>query len=145
MRMSLAMIGLSACALVAGGAAAQRGGGGVVGVPLDSERMVNGVDVGCTGIGQTREDPRWLAYSVRIEFSNPARELLANEGVTVTTSAGRPVVAVTCEGPWILFKLPPGAYRAKAWLPGPPTPPATASFRAPATGQARVEVQFARP
>jgi len=113
-----------------------------VALPLDQERNVDGVGVACTGIGQTKADPRWLAYSVRLEFSNPAREYLANEAVAVSDPSGRRMVAVSCEGPWILVKLPAGAYRATAWLPRSPESPVSASFRAPAKGQLRVVLQF---
>jgi hypothetical protein len=106
------------------------------------ERTVGDVGVACTGIGQSKHDPRWLSYSVRLEFSDPAREYLANEAVAVSTAAGRELAAVKCEGPWILFKLPPGAYKATGWLPGSPLAPVSPSFRVPAKGQLRLVLQF---
>lgn len=129
--------GLAGANMAAGGAR-----DGAVAVPLDSEQVVNAVSVACTGIGQTKADPRWLAYSTRIEFSNPAREYLANEGVAVFNAAGARLASVTCEGPWLLFKLPPGAYRAEAWLLDQPAASSSASFRAPAKGQLRLVMQF---
>jgi hypothetical protein len=52
------------------------------------------------------------------------------------------LVAVSCEGPWILLRLVPGAYKAKGWLPRWPDRPVSATFRAPAKGQLRLVLQF---
>ena len=83
--------------------------GPVPAVPLDGERTIDGV--GCTGIGQSKTEPRWSAYSVRVEFSNPAREYLANGAVEVFDRSGHSLTAMRCEGPWILLRLPPGTYK----------------------------------
>ena len=39
--------------------------GGAVNLPIDRPTTVGGVEVACTGIGQTRTDPKWPAYPVR--------------------------------------------------------------------------------
>jgi hypothetical protein len=117
----------------------------VVKAPLDQERVIDGVSVGCTGIGQSKNEPRWLGYSVRLEFSDPTGAYLANEVVAVSDARGRRLVAVSCEGPWILLRLPPGEYQAKGWLPNSPGQPVSASFRAPARGQLRRVLQFPNP
>jgi hypothetical protein len=138
----IALGGLASVTFASIAAAAGTAREGAVVVPLDAERVVNGVAAACTGIGQTKSDPRWLAYSTRIEFSNPAREYLANEGVAVFNAAGERLASVTCEGPWVLLKLAPGAYRAEAWLRDQPAASSSAKFRAPAKGQLRVVMQF---
>jgi len=124
----------------ASGALAQPGP--VPAVPLDGERTVDGVGVGCTGIGQSKTEPRWGAYSVRVEFSNPAREYLANGAVEVFDRSGHSLTAVRCEGPWILLRLPPGTYRIKGWLVGQPAEPREASVHPPAKGQAQLILTF---
>ena len=111
-------------------------------VALDAETTVNGVPVACTGVGQTKADPKWLAYSVRLEFSNPARDYLADEAVAVSDAKGRRLAAMSCEGPWILLKLPPGPYTVEGWLPGAAAATAHAAFRAPAKGQLRLVLVF---
>ncbi|HEY5071025.1 MAG TPA: hypothetical protein VII63_03240 [Caulobacteraceae bacterium] len=111
-------------------------------VGLDQERNIDGVGVACTGVGQTKADPHWLTYSVRLEFSNPSQEYLADEAAAVFDASGHRLAAVSCEGPWILFKLPPGAYRALGWLPGAANRPVGANFRAPAKGQLRLVLRF---
>ena len=113
-----------------------------VAVPLDGEITVGGVGGGCTGIGQTKDDPKWLTYPVRIEFSNPRREYLADADVEVATARGRPLVSVSCEGAWVLLRLPPGSYSVRAKLNNSKTPAATIKVRAPAHGQARAVVVF---
>jgi hypothetical protein len=133
---------LAAIALGAAGAAWGQSRGPVRNVPLDAARTVDGVDVACTGIGQSKADPRWNAYSVRVEFANPAREYLANVVVEVSDASGQSLAAVRCEGPWVLLRLPPRAYRLKAWLVGQRAEPRETSFRAPAKGQTRLILTF---
>jgi hypothetical protein len=111
-------------------------------IALDTETIVDGVGVGCTGIGQTKFDPRWSAYSVRIEFSDAQNAYLADEVATVWDAQGRAIASVGCEGPWILFKLPAGAYRVEGRLTDQTAQPRTASFNAPARGQLRVILKF---
>jgi hypothetical protein len=111
-------------------------------VPLDQQVTINGVDVGCTGIGQSKDDPKWLAYPVRLEFADPKQDYLANERVTLASGAGAPLLDVACEGPWVLMKLPPGRpYKVTADVPG--APPQTATVRAPVHGQKRFVMTFA--
>ena len=110
--LSCTLLAGAALTLLAGPASAQP-----VPLRLDRETVVNGIGVGCTGIGQTKDAPRWNAYSVRIEFADSQRGLLADE--TLTLSQGGAVIAsVSCEGPWILLKLPPGAYQVSGTAPG---------------------------
>jgi hypothetical protein len=111
-------------------------------VPLDSEATVNGVGVGCTGVGQTKLDPRWAAYPVRIEFSDAENAYLADETITVWNASGDPILTVSCEGPWILLKLPPGAYRVEGRIRNPAVQPRTATFRPPSRGQMRLVLKF---
>jgi hypothetical protein len=110
--------------------------------PLDGSIVIAGVEVGCTGIGQTKNDPKWLAYPVRLEFADPSHAYLANERVILIAPGGERLFEVACEGPWILMKLPPGRpYKVIAEVPG--APPQTAVIRAPAHGQQRVVLTFA--
>src|SRR5579871_3713984 len=93
---------LTAVTLAATGAAAQP-----VRLQLDQETEVNGVPVACTGVGQTKSDPKWLAYPVRLEFAQTGGAYVADETVEIMTASGAAVVSLDCEGPWILLKLPP--------------------------------------
>jgi hypothetical protein len=111
-------------------------------VALDQETNVSGVPVACTGIGQTKDDPRWLRYPVRVEFSNAHNEYFANVEIAVWDRSGRPVVSVSCNGPWILLDLPPGRYRIEGRLLDVAAKPRTAPFSPPTHGQMRLVLQF---
>lgn len=111
-------------------------------VPVDAATQVNGVDVACTGIGlAAREDSRWAAFSVRVEVSNARNEYLLGADVTVRDRTGRSLVEVHCDAPWVLLRLPPGAYRVDAAVAGAGAP-RSAPFSAPDKGQLRVVLQF---
>jgi hypothetical protein len=133
---------VSLCATVAflattAGAAAQPAA-----VPLDGEASVGGVDVGCTGVGESKLDPKWEAYPVRVEFSDANNAYLANEVLSVRSAAGAELLTVSCEGPWILLKLPAGRYSVVGRVPGTSAQPRTATFRPPSHGQMRVVLKF---
>lgn len=111
-------------------------------IPVDAETSVNGVPVACTGIGQVRDDPRWLAYPVRVEFSDGRNAYLAGEVVQVRAKDGRPLLNAECDAPWLLLKLPPGRYTVEARIPGSSARPRSAQVTPPAHGQIRVVLQF---
>lgn len=111
-------------------------------LPVDAETTINGVQLVCTGIGQTRDDPRWQAYPVRIEFSNARNEYLVGGAITVRDTAGRELFSASCDAPWILLRLPKGAYRVEGRMPGAGVRSRSASFAPPAAGQLRVVLQF---
>lgn len=113
-------------------------------VHLDTEVTVGGVGVACTGIGQTKDEPRWLAYPVRLEFADAKANYLAGEVVTLSQGKGAPIFEVSCEGPWLLLKLPAGrSYRVDATLTEyKAAQPRSATVKAPSHGQARFVLTF---
>jgi hypothetical protein len=113
-----------------------------VAVPIDGEASVNGVAVGCTGVGESKLDPKWLAYPVRVEFSDASNAYLANEVLTVSSAGGGELLSVFCEGPWILLKLAPGTYRIEGRVQGTDAKIETATVRPPSHGQMRVVLKF---
>lgn len=113
-----------------------------VALPVDAETKVNGVDLACTGIGQTRDDPRWGAYGVRVEFSNARNEYLAGAAMELRDRTGREILSVSCDAPWILLRLPPGGYSVEGRLLESTAKPRSATFKPPAQGQTRVVLQF---
>jgi hypothetical protein len=113
-------------------------------IPLDSERAIGGVMIGCTGIGQQKHDPRWLAYPIQVEFARPDGAYLGDEALSVTDHSGKVLASVTCEGPWILLRPDaPGEYSFKGWLPGSTVAPSGGTFHIPAKGRARMVLHFA--
>jgi hypothetical protein len=109
---------------------------------LNAETGIAGATAACTGVGETRRDPRWLAYPVRIELANASNEYLAGAVVTVTDRRRGEVLSVSCDAPWILLKLPPGDYAAEARLLGSAARPQRASFSPPTSGQLRIVLRF---
>ena len=108
-------------------------------LPPDEPVMVNGIDVACTGVGETAQrDPRWRAYSVRIEFANADAEYLSDIELAVEQD-GRVLFNVTCDSPWVLAKLVPGQYLAKARFEEFVK---VVKLKAPKAGQARFVVRF---
>ena len=109
---------------------------------VDAATTINGVEAACTGIGQTRADPRWQAYGVRLEFSNAKNEYLVGGAVQISDASGHILLAASCDAPWVLLKLPAGDYRVEARLTSSAAAPRSARFHAPAQGQLRVVLQF---
>ena len=113
-------------------------------IPLDHETTIAGVGVACTGIGQTKDDPKWQAYPVRVEFAGPGGEYLANETLMLSDAKGAQILAVSCEGPWILLKLPVGKpYRIDGQVGRTAEVTVSAAVRAPSHGQATYVLNFA--
>lgn len=111
--------------------------------PLDQVVTVGGVEVACTGIGQTKSDPRWLEYPVRVEFSNAGAEYLVGAVVEVADTRGRTLLTVSCEGPWVLLRLKTGqSYRISAVLTESPAAGMRSSAVTVRPGQQRVVLQF---
>lgn len=123
------------------------GSGSATVVPLDSEASMRGLQVACTGVGQSKDDPKWRAYPVRVEFSNPSGAFLANGAVSIATAGGKSLASVSCEGPWILLRPTSGrgAFRVTGWLPGQGYKAVSQSFTIPAGGQQVIDLRFAEP
>ena len=113
------------------------------GIPMDTPTTIGGIETVCTGVGEQAQDPRWLAYPIRIEFSNGGAQYLSGAHVDLASTGGKPVVSVDCDGPWVLFRVVPGTYKVTATLmsqPGGGT--ASATFAAPRSGQKRIVLDF---
>jgi hypothetical protein len=111
-------------------------------VPLDTEATVSGVPVACTGVGESKLNPHWDSYPVRVEFSGADNGLLTDEALTIFDQAGAEVVSVACAGPWILLKLPPGSYRIEGRLPKTQAMPQSGYFRVTPDGPVHLELRF---
>jgi hypothetical protein len=111
-------------------------------MPIDQETSVNGIQAACTGVGDQQENSaRWSAYPVKVVVSGSGHQFFAGETVSVTRSDGSKVAQMTCNAPWVLMKLEPGAYHATVDLPGHPAK--TVAFTAPSRGQREVNVVYA--
>ena len=66
---------------------------------------VAGIESVCTGVGlDARQDPRWSSYSLKVEIAGPGGQYLGDEHLVLRQS-GKDLLALTCDGPWILFQL----------------------------------------
>ena len=111
-------------------------------IPIDRSISVGDIEAACTGVGQTRLDARWSAYPVRIEFSNMKNDYLLDATITVKNAAGAALLTASCDGPWLLLKLPKGRYSVSAVLNDAAVKPRSASFSPPDHGQMRLVLQF---
>lgn len=105
----------------------------------DKPLQLDGLEAVCTGIGsESRADPRWQAYPLKIEVAGKGGQYLGDVTLSVQ-QGGKELAAVECEGPWILFRLPAGRYQIEAQTEGK-----TARSHAivPAEGQGRVILRF---
>lgn len=112
-------------------------------VSIDTETSINGVDLACTGIGlDSRNDPRWLAYGLRVELSNARNEYLVGGIFNVRDATGRSLLEVSCDAPWLLLRLQPGAYVVEARTADREAV-RSARVSPPKVGQSRIVLQFA--
>lgn len=111
------------------------------GMAIDQETSVNGIPAACTGVGDQQENSaRWSAYPVKVVVSGTGHQFFSGETVSITKSDGSQVAQMTCNAPWVLMKLEPGAYHATVDLPGHGAK--TVAFTAPARGQREVNVIY---
>lgn len=110
-------------------------------IPSNNVTTVDGVKTVCTGVGKaSRQDPRWRAFAVRIESATPSGDYLGEVTLDVASNKGVPVLAVSCNSPWILMDLPPGAYKVTAW--SGKRGPKTVMVHASGKGQTRQVIAF---
>jgi hypothetical protein len=108
-------------------------------LPFDTPTMVDGIDAVCTGIGQdSRADPRWNAYPLKVVLAGEGGQYLGEAQVNVAAE-GETMMDVRCGGPWVLFKLAPGRYAVTATINGN-TSKSTAYVSA--TKQGRIILRF---
>src|SRR3954465_3328257 len=83
----------------------------------DTPTTINGVEAVCTGVGSSKDDPRWRAYPVKIVLATTGGANLANAHVSLG-KGGREIAALDCDAPWILLRPASGSYSATATLIG---------------------------
>jgi hypothetical protein len=108
-------------------------------LPFDTPQTMRNFEAVCTGIGSdARSDPRWSAYPLKVEIAGKEGQLLGATQVTLM-KGDEAVVSVGCAGPWVLFKVDPGAYQVKAEVQGTSV---TNRVNVSGKGQARVIMRF---
>jgi len=134
--MKFAVTGAIAAALFAVGAQAEDP------MVMDQPVTISGIETVCTGISESKLDPRWHAYPVRVEFSNKAAQYVVGAHVVLAKADGTALSQFDCPASWVLFKLAPGKYKVTASIGSGPGDTADADFSPPAKGQKRVVLRF---
>jgi hypothetical protein len=110
-------------------------------LPMDRPIHIDGLETVCTGIGESKDDPHWRKYPIRIEFSNGGAQYLS--GATVRLSRGRKTVArFDCPGAWVLLRGPSGVYRVDATIDDSQAKPVSAPFVMGTGKQKRAVLRF---
>jgi hypothetical protein len=105
----------------------------------DMPKAIDGIETACDGTTiANRNDPKWRAYSLRLEFAGKGGQYLGGE--TVTVKGGEIDLSVQCQGPWVLMKLPAGSYHVSADVPD--AGHKEMNVRVPARGQQVVLFSF---
>ena len=108
---------------------------------MDTPVQMNGLETVCTGVGETKDDPKWLSYPVRIEFSNGGAQYLS--GATVRISHGAETVgSLDCPGAWVLLRGAPGEYRVDVTIDNSSAKAVDASFRMGSGPQKPIVLRF---
>ena len=78
----------------------------------DEEGTFRGISFACAGISkESRNDPRWRAYALKISFAAAGGGYLADLDVTIRDGDGDVILEVNdCLAPWVLADLPAGNY-----------------------------------
>jgi hypothetical protein len=109
---------------------------------MDMPTDVAGIETVCTGVSlDARQDPRWAAYGLKVEIAGAGGKYLGSEKVALG-KGGQSLLEVTCDGPWLLFRLPPGRYDVEAKI-GAQTV-SSAAF-VPVSSQGRIILRFTDP
>jgi hypothetical protein len=111
----------------------------------DTPTTINGVETVCTGVGSSKDDPRWAAYPVKIVLATTGGANLANAHVWLSQN-GKEVAGLDCDAPWILFKPRAGRYTATATLIGGSGNASSQTFTTSGEGaQKEITLMFNRP
>lgn len=97
------------------------------------------IEIVCTGVSlDARENPAWATYPLKIEVVGRGGQYLGDVHL-ILSQKDNSVATLTCGGPWILFRVPPGRYQVEAQTEGKAV---SSSAIVPATGQGRVILRF---
>jgi hypothetical protein len=93
----------------------------------------------CTGAGlDARQNPAWAAYPLKIEVAGKGGQYLGDIRLTFSSKSGA-VAMMSCDGPWILVKVAPGAYHVDVETEGQTV---GSNANVPVEGQGRIIIRF---
>ena len=82
--------------------------------PQDQELTYQALKYACTGVAESKEDPRWGKYSLKLMFTTGGRAYVSFIQVQIKDGAGNLVFEADCDAPWIVVDLKPGKYAVTA-------------------------------
>jgi len=106
----------------------------------DEEKTYKGIAYACAGVGDSKEDPKWKAYPLKLMFTAGSRAYVSQVEVSLQDSSGAEVLKVNCDAPWLLAKLKPGSYSVTARADGGGVK--TAKVTVGASGQSELAIRF---
>src|SRR5215831_399461 len=65
----------------------------------DMPTTIDGIPTVCTGVGSSKDDPRWKDYPVKIVLATTGGADLANAHVSLSKD-GKEVAGLDCDAPW---------------------------------------------
>lgn len=107
----------------------------------DQELKYKNISYVCTGVGESKDDPRWKAYPLKLMFAGSGRAYVSEVKVEIRDSNAQSVLSVNCDGPWLLVRLKAGKYNVVASAEGGGTK--TTSVNVPEQGQVETVMRFA--
>jgi len=83
-------------------------------VAQDQELTYKDTKFACTGIAESKEDPRWGKYSTKLMFTAGGRAYVSYIQLSIKDAQGNLVFESDCDAPWIVVDLKPGKYSLTA-------------------------------
>ncbi len=83
-------------------------------VAQDTELTYKDLKYACTGVAESKEDPRWGKYSTKLMFTAAGRAYVSYIQLSVKDASGALVFETDCDAPWIVIDLKPGKYSVTA-------------------------------
>jgi hypothetical protein len=106
----------------------------------DEEKTYKGVAYACAGVGDSKDDPKWKVYPLKLMFTAGSRAYVSQVEVSLQDASGAEVLKVSCDAPWLLAKLKAGTYSVTARAEGGGTK--TAKVTVGAAGQSELAIRF---
>lgn len=83
-------------------------------VAQDQELTYKDLKFACTGVAESKEDPRWGKYSTKLMFTTGGRAYVSYIQLSIKDAQGTLVFETECDAPWIVVDLKPGKYSLTA-------------------------------
>jgi len=76
------------------------------------QTSASGLQYVCTGIGESKFDPQWEAFPLKLVVATVEGDYLGDFTATIADSGGATIFDAHCLAPWMLVNLPAGNYTA---------------------------------